>query len=148
MRRPQLDEITVSRLLAEWETALVLGNTDKEGAINAMLAVWEQIPAPKLKWDMFGQLVSRDLVELYRDTGQHAKAKEWLAIVNDAYNGDPHGRTMPFLSATVYFAAGEWDDAYAKFDEAHRNGKYRAFKEEDPKYWEFFKAERDKRAKK
>lgn len=43
----------------------------------------------------------------------------------------------------VYLKIGEFDEAYKYFLEAYQKGKYRAFKEEDPEYWEFFKSRKE-----
>ncbi|WP_373963002.1 hypothetical protein [Kosakonia sacchari] len=40
----------------------------------------------------------------------------------------------------VHFKLGELDEAYSCFLKAYEKGKYRAFKEEDNEFWDFFKS--------
>lgn len=109
---------------------------DIDAAEKHFLAAWECIPEPKLEYE-YADSITVAMTEFYRDTGQAAKAQPWLALARQAYGPGPDPHTE-FLAATVHYAAGEYDQAYALFDALYRQYRRRPFDGEDPVYLSFY----------
>ncbi len=108
-------------------------------AERILLGTWALIPEPKLEHDYYPQSLSRTLVEFYRDTKQHDKAKQWLTTLGAAYDvedlaDDP---SCAMLAGTVYYEAGEHERAFLYFRKLYTDFKRRPFKSSDPRYLEF-----------
>lgn len=110
---------------------------DIEKAESKFLLAWSIIPEPKIDYD-YAQSLSRGLVIFYRETRNYEKAKLWISIMADLH-GSTSDPSVQFLTATVHFDAGEFDQAYELFQQLHANFGKRPFDGEDRKYLEFFK---------
>jgi hypothetical protein len=111
---------------------------DPRVAEEEFLAAWALVPEPKTSYD-FGQLISRGVVTLYRDTGQFEKAKDWLKVVREAYGPEPDA-SVEFLAGTVHYEAGEHDAAFERFDDVFRGFGQRPFQGSKPDYLKFYKS--------
>lgn len=109
---------------------------DSKTAEKYFLAGWECIPEPKLKHDHAASLTV-GMTEFYRDEGRFDDARKWLALACEAYGPEPDPYTQ-FLSATVHYAAGELDEAFALFDVLYKQYKRRPFQGEKPEYLAFY----------
>ncbi|EOF5434879.1 hypothetical protein ACK1MO_004659 [Salmonella enterica] len=113
---------------------------DAYGALSIYLSLWESLPEPK---HSFGDGVSpwliRCIYNIYFNLKKYNDAKYW---VDEIFKCDipPYSTSELIDLGSVYFELGENDDAYECFLKAYEKGKYRAFKEYDSKYWEFFKS--------
>jgi tetratricopeptide (TPR) repeat protein len=110
---------------------------DAARAEEHFLAAWDLVPEPRTSYD-YGQVLSRGLVNFYRDTGQFEKAKRWVAVVRDAY-GSQHDPSVEFLAGTVHYDAGELDEAFDRFDEIFKEFGQRPFQGARPDYLKFYK---------
>lgn len=111
-------------------------------AERAFLDAWAVIPEPKLEFD-YAQNIAAGLVSFYRDTGQYAKAEEWLKPTADSYGHDnPH---VVFLRGTVSYCSGALDEAYRDFDAVYQLLGKRAFAGRDRRYLEFYRARSGRR---
>ncbi|WP_260986209.1 tetratricopeptide repeat protein [Bordetella genomosp. 13] len=109
---------------------------DVDTAERYYLEAWNVIPEPRLDYDHAASTVVA-MTEFYRDIGQPAKAKPWLALAREAYGPGPEVHTE-FLAATVHYAASEFDQAYELFDEVYEQFRRRPFQGENPAYLEFY----------
>jgi hypothetical protein len=113
-----------------------------EEAEKQFLAVWAELPEPKLEYD-YAQNLSRGFVTFFKETKQFEKAYQWLDVMRKAYRADEGSdASIAFLVATVHFDAGRLDDAFALFDDLFRKYKTRPFQGYDKKYLDFCKKRR------
>lgn len=75
----------------------------------------------------------------YFSLKEYVTAKQWATDIFKC-NIPDNGTSELIDLGSVCFELGENDEAYECFLKAYEKGKYRAFKEYDPKYWEFFKS--------
>ena len=108
---------------------------DLASAEVAFLRAWDAIPEPRAEYD-YSQSLARGMVTFFRDTRQFDKVHSWVAIVRELY--PPKDPAIEFLVATVHFEEGSLDAAFAIFDSLYRAYKRRPFKEQDPRYLQFF----------
>src|SRR5690606_7327153 len=109
---------------------------DVKAAEAHFLAAWHCIPEPRLQHDCAGSMTVA-LTEFYRDNGPIEKAIPWLALAREAYGPEANPHTE-FLAATVYYEAGELDEAFALFDGLYKQYKRRPFEGEKPEYLSFY----------
>lgn len=109
---------------------------DFDTAEQHLLAAWECIPEPKLEHE-HADVIAVGITQLYRDTDRAEEAQPWLALAREAHGSNPDPQTE-FLAATVHYAAGEFDEAYALFDDLYHQYGRRPFENEDPAYLEFY----------
>ncbi|PTT81213.1 hypothetical protein DBR42_18335 [Pelomonas sp. HMWF004] len=117
---------------------------DTAGGIKTAEAAWEKLPAPKFGWDV-SKSFTHSLARFYRDTGDHPRA---IQLMNELFNSGTvrdYQDGPRFILATVYFAMGDEASAMQWFTEANRISKGRCFREQDPRYAEFFKARAPKK---
>ncbi|MCK7431185.1 hypothetical protein [Enterobacter chengduensis] len=113
---------------------------DVNSALNIYLHTWDTLPDPKYS---FGNGVSLWLINCiygaYFALKKYNDAKHWA---KEMFKCDiPEYATSELIDlGAVHFELGEKDEAYQFFLKAYGKGKYRAFKEHDQKYWDFFKA--------
>jgi len=109
---------------------------DFDQAEKYVLACWNCIPDPKLNYD-HAQSMTADLVKFYRDMGHPRKAMEWLPLARQAYGPEPDPY-IEFIAATLYYHAGERDQAFELFDGLFKAYKTRPFQGEKPVYLAFY----------
>jgi hypothetical protein len=113
----------------------------KRGAIDdaeaQFLSAWNLLPDPKTDHD-YAQSLARGLVKFSRDTKQPQKAKSWLDVMRLAYGPGPDD-SVEFMAGTVYFEAGDLNEAFRIFDGLYGKFKQRPFQGEDKKYLDFYK---------
>lgn len=109
-------------------------------AIKHSIAILEELDA--IYGDRYkseeARLVIMSLYNIYFSRGDYVEAKRWASDVFKC--NIPNIATSELINlGAVYLELGEADKAYDCFSKAYEKGKNRAFKEYDPKYWEFFK---------
>lgn len=113
---------------------------DIVSALNIYLNIWDALPSPK---HSFGDDLSRWLIQCiygaYFDLKKYNDAKHWA---EEIFKCDiPKYATSELIDlGAVHFELGEYGEAYECFFTAYEKSKNRAFKEYDPKYWNFFKS--------
>lgn len=108
---------------------------DLDTAEKNFLKAWESIPEPRTEYE-YADSMATGLAQFFRDTGQAEKAKPWVELAREIYGDeDPD---IDFLAATVHYCAGEFDDAYALFDNLYQQFRRRPFQGEDPAYLDFY----------
>lgn len=86
MKRPTVDsalEPTLDDLVNEGHDARDAG--DHAAALAKWREAWELLPEPKLKWDYYGQTITRDLAGLCIETGRLDEAVIWIDRLNEAH---------------------------------------------------------------
>lgn len=115
-----------------------LESGDQFGAIQDAEAAWKALPAPKFGWDV-SKSFAHALAKIYRDTGNFQNA---LALMNELFASGtvkPYQDGPRFVTATIYFAMGDKENAIKWFGEANQISKGRCFRGEDEKYQVFYK---------
>ncbi|MIG38920.1 tetratricopeptide repeat protein [Salmonella enterica subsp. enterica] len=85
------------------------------------------------------RLIMMNLYDIYFSRGDYIEAKKWASDIFKC--NVPNIATSELVNlGAVCLELGENDEAYECFLKAYEKGKHRAFKEYDPKYWEFFKS--------
>lgn len=100
-------------------------------------SAWDVLPSSKFECD-YSQSISRGMTAFYRDTHQFEKANHWLDITRKAY-GPEWNPSVEFLGATVYFEAGDLDQAFELFELLFKKYGKRPFEGEPSKYLDFYK---------
>lgn len=108
---------------------------DLAEAERQFLLAWDTIPSPKIEWDWSGSLAG-GFLSFYLETGQPRKALAWLPRYEELY-GDAVDLHM--WQGMVHYELGELEVAFAAFRRAHDAFGYRPFREEDPRYWQFYR---------
>jgi len=108
---------------------------DVERAEEKFLLAWSVIPEPKIDYD-YAQSLSRGLVTFYRDVKEYNKAKSWTTVMAEMY-GSASDPSVQFLTATVYFDAGELNQAFELFQPLYASFGKRPFEGADKKYLDF-----------
>lgn len=112
---------------------------DMARAEALLLEAWQAIPEPALHYDP-GPGLAVDITAFYRDRGNTAQARLWLARAREGYGPGPNPHTE-FLAGTVHYQAGERDEAYAIFDALYRHYKKRPFQGYPAEYLDFYLAQ-------
>lgn len=107
------------------------------------LEAWDVIPEPKERYRL-GQSMCGGMIEFYRQTRQYDKARAWLELLAPMY--EPGNVYTEQLRGVVAFDAGDSAEAYMHFDRVYAQGKTRGFESVDPKYLNFYMAQRAQRA--
>lgn len=141
MRRPTLEQDIQDRITAvakEGGTHYQQGRLHE--ALPFILKAWDLIPEPKLKWDYFGQSMSRTLVTTYIKIGEFNNAHTWLKVMREAYDALDIGSdpSADFIEAELNYRSGNLDTAYEIFDSLYKKYKKRPFQDESPDLWEFY----------
>lgn len=141
MHRPRLDsalESALDGIINAGYDARDAGDSD--GYVARLREAWELVPEPKLHWDYYGQILTRELTEELIERGDLADAAEWVERLDEAYA--PHSIAsrplVDFVKAKLYFRAGQLDLAHAYFDAIYKSGGKRPFKGQAPEYFEFY----------
>lgn len=108
---------------------------DLAEAEREFLLAWEAIPSPKDESDWAGSFAT-GFLDFYIETGQPEKAVAWLPTFEELYGDDVN---LHMWQGIVHFELGEQPAAYAAFKRAHDAYGYRPFREEDQKYWKFYR---------
>lgn len=108
---------------------------DIDGAEHDFLRAWNVIPDPKTEWDWSGSFVG-GLLTFFIETGQAQKALAWLPEYEKHY-GDT--ADLHVWQGIVRFELGQHHAAFEAFQRVHDAYGYRAFRDEDPKYWQFYR---------
>lgn len=145
MRRPRLDSALEEVLDALMNEGYDVGASgDTAAQVAKLLEAWALVPEPKLHWDYYGQIISRELTELYIERGELKEAAEWLERLDEAYS--PHSiasRPMiDFVKAKLFFRSGEKELSWTYFDAIYKASGKRPFQGEPPEYYEFYKSYR------
>lgn len=104
-------------------------------AEREFLCAWDTIPSPKARWDWSGSLAT-GFLSFYIETEQPEKALTWLPTLEELY-GDSVDLHM--WQGIVYYELGGQPRAVEAFRRAHEAYGYRPFREEHPKYWQFYR---------
>lgn len=113
----------------------------EEGQTTEALALaeeaWAKLPEPKYDWDVTLSF-THAMAKRYRDAKHFDKAlavMKWLFAsgVVEAFEDGPR-----FITGTIYYDAGNLVEAKKWFSEANKISKGRCFRDEPPKYKEFF----------
>jgi len=102
-------------------------------------AAWAQLPPPKFGWDV-SKSFTHSLARCYRQTGHFERAIELMNELFDSGTVKSYQDAPRFMLATIYFEKGDQAQAMQWFTEANRISKGRCFRTEDPRYQEFFRA--------
>lgn len=108
---------------------------DLAEAEREFLLAWECLPDPKAESDWSGSLAT-GFLSFFLETGQPEKALSWLPTFEELY-GDSVDLHM--WQGMVHFELGDQDAAFDAFRRAHDAFGYRPFREEEPRYWEFYR---------
>lgn len=111
-----------------------LASQNLERAELEFLNAWNLIPEPKHRHEN-SQTLSAGLVKFFRDSGQFAKAKKWLVEMEMAYGQGNH--YVELLKGSVFFEAGELDEAFNVLDPLYQKFGKRPFTGSDRKYYDF-----------
>lgn len=127
-----------TKIMADME----YGNTmDEEGKKSEALAAyekaWELLPSNKLKWEPLSSWISTSLYNLYFDSSDFKRAKEWAKIAFESRSSELDTGPIVNLGMACY-ELHEAEEAYKYFDAAYSFGKERAFKERPKKYITFY----------
>lgn len=141
MNRPRLDsaqEEALDALINEGYDARDAG--DLPDCIAKLREAWSLVPEPKLRWDYYGQVLTRELTNMCIEQGDLAQAAQWLERFDEAYS--PHSESsrmlVDFAKAKLFYRAGQHDLAWAYFDAIYKVSGKRPFKGEAPEYYEFY----------
>lgn len=135
---PALNPLIISKI-NEGNRLYAEGN--KQEAIKYFIAILDELD--DIYNDRYesaeARLIMMSIYSMYLSEKNYVEAKQWA---EDIFNCDiPEGATSELINlGLVYFELNEKDKAYECFLKAYEKGKHRAFKEYDPKYWEFFKS--------
>lgn len=105
--------------------------------IELQLIKWKKLPAPKENWDESFHIAS-SLVEAYTETEQLDEAVRWAEVLQDCDPERIDSGEKEMVFGKALFAAEKYVPAHEKFKVAFRKSKGRQFKEEDPKYLDFY----------
>jgi hypothetical protein len=113
-----------------------LSQTDKLKILNHLDNEWESMPNEKYENEdksvlalfLFPEYISLSLFE---------KASKWIDILLMDRQDDPS--QVGLYKGILTFEQNILDDAYRFFDMAYKDSKERIFKDEDPKYLNFYK---------
>ena len=117
----------------------------KEGniieAIEKFISILNEInkSSEALYQSVEARLIVMSLYRIYYSQKNFQQAKKWA---KEAFKFDVPARATTELInlGAVHLNLGEYDEAYDCFLKAYEKGKYRAFKEENEEYWDFFKS--------
>jgi hypothetical protein len=138
---PNLPELPADIKAVVDELLRQAGEAKRAGDIRrseeARLSAWEALPAPKLCWEFYSNIMPRNNLIFYRDARQFEKANRWLAITRESY-GPGRNEVIEFLAATLWFEMGDFDRSYDEFARQFKAGRTRPFQGQDKKYLDFY----------
>ena len=106
------------------------------------LRAWAIIPDPKMDYDETSSFLT-GMVDFLKETRQLDKAFAWLPLLAECYGIDnPHSQ---FKTAEIHFLAGQFDAAFALFDQLYKAWGRRPFAGENPDCLAFYKERRGRR---
>lgn len=116
-----------------------LQNNDLDNCDKYAEQGWQQFPEPKENWNQ-GYNYAKSFFKSALKNGRFETAKKWLnrmiANNNRLHNFDEE---CQFYVGEYLFETGEYEQALANFKEIVKEAGLRYFKNEDPKYLDFYK---------
>ena len=112
-----------------------VGAGDDAAAEAEFLAAWECLPEPRIEYD-HAQSISRVLTQFFRDRGRIDSARQWLAVMREAYKPGP---SIDFMAATIDYESQDFDQAFKGFDALYKAYKSRPFDGYPKKYIDFYR---------
>lgn len=114
---------------------------DIDGAVKKLTTILNELDeSPEGRYQSTeARLIAMSLYKIFFVKKDFKQAKTWA---EEVFKFEiPEKATSELINlGAVHFKLGELDEAYSCFLKAYEKGKYRAFKEEDNEYWEFFKS--------
>jgi len=98
---------------------------------------WNLLPEPKHQWDS-SLIMALDLVDFYFNVRNFKAALEWLEFADQAAEGSYNSGNLVWFGKIKY-EQGEFEAARQAFEEVFKTWRTRPFRDEDPKYLEFYK---------
>lgn len=142
MNRPQVEASLGSQLDARIKEGM---RARKQGDFDAAVArfqeAWDLLPDPKLSWDYYGQILTRELSSACIESGDLSAAAAWVERFDEAYSphSDASRMLVDFAKAKLFYRAGQQDLAWAYFDAIYKVKGKRVFEREDDAYYEFYR---------
>ena len=110
---------------------------DYSNALKKYNEAYNNIPEPKLKWEMISAWLMGSYFNVYFKLGNYKNAKKWAELELENRSSDID--VAPYMDlGMVLFELNELDEAYSNFKKIYQYGKERPFKEYPRKYFSFF----------
>jgi tetratricopeptide (TPR) repeat protein len=135
---PGLNPLIISKIN---EANNLYKDGDIDGAVNSYIAILDELdeaPGGRYK-STEARLIVMSLYKIYFSREDFLLAKKWA---EEVFKFDvPERATSELINlGAAHLKLGEFSEAYECFLKAYEKGNQRAFKEEDPEYWKFFKS--------
>ena len=79
------------------------------------------------------------MIDNYLSINDYAHAKKWVRKLRDAFKNQNILGDWDFLNGKVHFESGDYDTAWHSFDHAYHKSAADCFKEQNPKYLDFYR---------
>jgi len=121
------------------EAYLDFQNEKYEESYEKQLKAWDLFPDPKFQWNEVyntAKYIFNDMIVLEN----YDLAKKWLnEMINHNNNLHLMDFDLSFNMGKYYFEKGDYNEAYAEWQNLIKQTKYRYFGSQSPKYLDFYK---------
>lgn len=146
MKDIELDNVNPE--LAKQVRDLIIVSNEKGLSIDEQIAIkqqaWNLIPDPKTQFYTPTGSLALAISDCYRKSQDYETALIWILLALEARK-DMSSVTVMMDAGITYYELSDMENAYKYFDIAYDMSRYSPFAGEDKKYWQFYKAEKEKR---